>query len=85
MYPLDIPAGRTLKQELSILLSKGYTRLLINSGSIFIEEALEKLSTLKWKEDIHVLVDRGIIADDEDTQFRLADSVQTAFFEGHGY
>ena len=84
-YPLTIPAGRTLKQELAILLSKGYTRLIIKKETIFIEDAADDPEALSGADNISVLVDRGIISDDEDTQFRLADSVQTAFFEGHGY
>ncbi|HZX74734.1 MAG TPA: excinuclease ABC subunit A, partial [Cyclobacteriaceae bacterium] len=35
--------------------------------------------------DIEILIDRTTVnAEDEDLTFRLSDSVQTAFFEGHG-
>jgi len=33
---------------------------------------------------INILIDRGVVNNDEDTQFRIADSAQTAFFEGDG-
>ena len=39
----------------------------------------------KLQGDVHIMIDRAVIQPgDEDLQFRLADSVQTAFFEGHG-
>jgi len=84
LYPLELPAGRTLEQELNILLSKGYTRLIANGDIQFIEEVLADMSILTKDSNIFILVDRGMIALDEDSRFRLADSVQTAFFEGHG-
>ncbi len=38
------------------------------------------------KEKIHIVIDRFIVSDeDEDLDSRAADSVQTAFFEGHGF
>src|SRR5690606_27625514 len=34
---------------------------------------------------VFILIDRAVVRpDDEDLQFRISDSVQTAFFEGHG-
>ncbi len=36
-------------------------------------------------EELFILIDRAAVQhDDEDTQYRLSDSVQTAFFEGEG-
>lgn len=36
-------------------------------------------------DDFFVLIDRAVVRhEDEDNQYRLADSVQTAFYEGHG-
>lgn len=81
LFPLQLTNGRSLEEELNILLSKGYTRLSVNDEIAFIEELLENLPEAK---DLKVLVDRGQIQDDEDTRFRLGDSVQTAYFEGHG-
>ena len=79
--PLVHQNGRSLKKELEILLSKGYTRLLIKGETKQIEDVLgSKVDT----EDIDILIDRGAVARDEDSQFRIADSVKTAFFEGHG-
>ncbi|UXP33476.1 excinuclease ABC subunit UvrA [Reichenbachiella agarivorans] len=81
--PLTLHDGRNLEDELNILLSKGFTRVLVK-GEV---EAIEDLDTKKTKlEEIEILIDRlSVKKDDEDANFRLADSVQTAFFEGNGY
>ncbi len=79
--PLKLKKGRTLEQELKILLSKGYTRILHEGKVIFIEE-LESFDLSPKK--IEILIDRATVKNDEETQFRLSDSVQTAFFEGEG-
>ncbi|MEN2280860.1 excinuclease ABC subunit UvrA [Algoriphagus sp. SE2] len=81
--PLQIERGRKIEQELELLLQKGYTRILINEEVYFVEDLLEEKKVPKGKYEI--LIDRAsVIKDDEDNQFRIADSVQTALFEGHG-
>ncbi len=101
--PLKISRGRKLEDELNLLLSKGFPRILINGEVNFIEEVLspsaavadDPEATVKKKKpakaqkiiegDYEVLIDRAAVnAGDEDLTFRLSDSVQTAFFEGHG-
>lgn len=81
--PLKIIKKRDLKQELTILMRKGFTRILSGGEAVFIEDALE--DTSPDPESLEILIDRASVnPGDEDLQFRLADSVQTAFFEGHG-
>ena len=90
--PLHIKKGRKLNDELNLLLSKGFARILINGEVKFIEELLaptegkKKAAPKKATTDIYeILIDRASVnKDDEDTTFRLSDSVQTAFFEGEG-
>ncbi|MBV6645618.1 MAG: excinuclease ABC subunit UvrA [Cyclobacteriaceae bacterium] len=79
--PLKHKPERTMAQEMKILLSKGYTRLLVDGDTQYIEDV--DLKTLE-KVDADILIDRAVVKSDEETQFRLADSVQTAFFEGEG-
>lgn len=80
--PLIIKEKRSQKQELNALLSKGYTRILSDGKLIFIEEISLKTLT---NNSIEILIDRlAVNKQDEDTQFRLADSIQTAFYEGEG-
>ncbi len=78
--PLNIKKDRNLKQELQILLSKGYTRLKVGDDVLFIEE----IEGEKLEGTPEILIDRAEVKNDEETQFRLGDSIQTAFFEGEG-
>lgn len=89
--PLKIQKGRKLEDELNLLLSKGFARILLNKEVKFIEDLLNppkdgpKKKKTKVEGDIEILIDRAAVnASDEDLTFRLSDSVQTAFFEGHG-
>lgn len=83
--PLHINPKRTLEQELNILLSKGFSRIKIGKEVILVEDVLTELEKYPNIEDIQVLIDRtSVFHNDEDNQYRIADSIQTAFFEGHG-
>ncbi len=89
--PLHIKKGRKITDELNLLLSKGFARILVDGEMKFIEELLnpeegsKKKKTVKIEGEIEILIDRTAVnKDDEDTVFRLSDSVQTAFFEGDG-
>ncbi len=87
--PLKIQKGRKLEDELNLLLSKGFTRILINGEVMFIEEMLTSSGPKKRKaksgEEVEILIDRAAVnSTDEDLTFRISDSIQTAFFEGHG-
>ena len=81
--PLQVVKGRKIEQELELLLQKGYTRILIDGEAFFVEDLLGEKKVPKGKYEI--LIDRASVRkNDEDNQFRIADSVQTALFEGHG-
>jgi excinuclease ABC subunit A len=81
--PLQLQNGRSKKQELGLLLQKGFTRVLVNGDAYFLEDLLGSADLPNGEYEI--LIDRvSIQKEDEDNQFRIADSVQTAFFEGHG-
>lgn len=89
--PLKVQKGRKLEDELNLLLSKGFARILLNKEVKFIEDLLNppkdepKKKKTKVEGEIEILIDRAAVnASDEDLSFRLSDSVQTAFFEGHG-
>jgi excinuclease ABC subunit A len=86
LAPLLIREGRTQAEELSILLSKGYNRIIINGEVANIEDVIENAETYSQAgNQIFILIDRAAVKhNDEDTQYRLSDSVQTAFFEGEG-
>ncbi len=75
--------NRDTKEELNILLQKGFSRLLINEEVLRIEDLIENQQF-----NIHnsfILVDRLVKKEfDEDDLHRIADSVGLAFYEGEG-
>ncbi|MDX2134091.1 MAG: excinuclease ABC subunit UvrA [Saprospiraceae bacterium] len=77
--------SKGLKTELALSLQKGFTRFLLNGQVSDIEEVLES-PDLPESETLTLLIDRTVVKDpsDEETRTRLADSVQTAYQEGHG-
>jgi excinuclease ABC subunit A len=81
--PLALKKGWKIQDELNLLLSKGFARLLVNGEPGFIEDMLKEKKK-PAATGLEILIDRATVnADDEDTVFRLGDSVQTAFYEGH--
>jgi excinuclease ABC subunit A len=86
---------RTLEQELNLLLQKGYTRVHASGETLSIQDLLEGAETrfdlkraayLFNAENLHILIDRFILSPDltESDWMRLADSVNTAFYESEG-
>ena len=83
--PLKIKEGRTLVQEAELLLQQGFSRLEVNGEIRKIDELLKDNNTeLADSETCNMVIDRVVVLNDDDNQSRIADSVQTAFYEGHG-
>lgn len=80
LAPVSIPKDRTVEQVLKLLLQQGYARILYKEEIIRIEED----NLPKNLDNFQLVVDRAIVRHDEDFQHRLADAVDTAFFEGKG-
>ncbi|MDR1722326.1 MAG: excinuclease ABC subunit UvrA [Tannerella sp.] len=80
--PLVVPEDRTVGKQLEILLKEGYTRLEIDGEIYRIQDVLTNKKLLD-SADIEILIDRMAVSDDKLLKNRLADSVETAFFEGH--
>ncbi|QOI96933.1 MAG: excinuclease ABC subunit UvrA [Flammeovirgaceae bacterium] len=86
--PLPLKKGKKLKEELNLLLSKGFARVLIDGEPNFIEDLIKAPLSLGrgagGEGNLHILIDRlAVNPNDDDTVYRLGDSVQTAFYEGH--
>ncbi|GGG10920.1 UvrABC system protein A [Dokdonia pacifica] len=83
LAPLYLEKGRKLQDKLKALQQQGYAR-------VKIKDEVKRIDTLddikKVKEsDIQLVIDRIVTnPGDEDFSNRLADAVQTAFFEGKG-
>lgn len=82
---------RTIDKECQLLLQKGYNRIQWKGDTVKIEDFLAgNKSILKQKAfelqkgDLSLVVDRFPVAEDVDLQKRVADSVQTAFYEAEG-
>ena len=59
--------------------------MVTEDGEVSFIEDLIGEGKPEVKGDVYIMIDRAVIRPgDEDLQFRLSDSVQTAFFEGHG-
>lgn len=80
LAPVNIPKDRTVEQVLKLLLQQGYARILHKEEIIRLEED----NLPKNLGNFQLVVDRVIVRHDEDFQHRLADAVDTAFFEGKG-
>lgn len=80
---LIVPKDRTLEKHLDLLNQQGFARILVNGQITKIADFEAKKS--KKTDVIYLLIDRIVVdITDEDFQNRVADSVQTAFYEGNG-
>lgn len=83
---IKINPNETLNQKLSILLQQGFTRIKWDNTLVQIENFIKE-NKRKTEGDIWLLIDRIAISDDkeqvEDDKNRIADSIQTAFYEGN--
>jgi len=85
LSPLKLKQNSTLKEQLNILIQQGFSRVFINNDIIKIDEVLKDINKLNIQNGIFIVIDRLIIkSDDFDLSSRIADSVQTAFYEGDG-
>lgn len=82
--PVKPSEGRKMSTQLEIFLKGGYTRL-VRDGKDFVNIAeLVQIPDLDTRScDYELLIDRLTVAHDGDDLSRLADSVETAFFEGN--
>jgi len=80
LAPISIPKDRTVEQVLKLLLQQGYARIL-HQGEVI---RLEENNLPKKLGKFQLVVDRIVVQHNEDFQHRLADAVETAFFEGKG-
>jgi excinuclease ABC subunit A len=90
LIPLQSRHERTVEQEMTLLLQKGYSRVIFQNELMAIEDVLGhksfkgKQTTTNHKMEIRVLIDRFVVTDDEENRKRIADSVLTAFSESEG-
>lgn len=87
IVPLVTRYGRSVDEELNILMQKGFSRVYargVEERPIRIEDVLSGEQKLPAK-DVFLLIDRIVVKEfNEDDLHRLADSIQTAFYESEG-
>jgi len=81
LSPIVLIEGRSLKDQLALWQSQGFSRLLINGDTVRLDDTTYQKAE---GQDAYLLVDRIVVDHEPSTSNRFADSVQTAFFEGHG-
>ena len=81
LAPIHIEKGRTLEEKLGVLLQQGFARILADNETLRLDEIGDVELTNK---EVLLVVDRIVVKDEEEFYNRLADAVQTAFYEGKG-
>ncbi|NRS88156.1 excinuclease ABC subunit A [Flavobacterium sp. 7E] len=80
LAPIHLEKGRKLEDKLKVLLQQGFARILVDNEMI----RLDDLPTGLNKKELFLIVDRIVVKEEDEFYNRLADAVQTAFFEGKG-
>lgn len=80
LAPIKLEEGRDMSDKLSVLNQQGYARVQHEETVLRIEDAIEK----GLDKDLFLVVDRIIVKHENDFYNRLADAIETAFFEGKG-
>ncbi|CAZ98204.1 excinuclease ABC subunit UvrA [Zobellia galactanivorans] len=79
LAPIQIDANRDTIKSLQLLSKQGYARIKYKGEVLRIDNVPDDISR-----NFDLVVDRIIVKDDEDFYNRLANAVDTAFFEGKG-
>lgn len=84
LSPVHLNGGRTFGENLNVLQQQGFSRLEVDGNQVKIEDLIEFNFEPQKDTQIRLVIDRISTQDDESFYHRLADSIQTAFFEGKG-
>jgi excinuclease ABC subunit A len=94
LAPVILKEKRKLKEQLSLLNQQGFSRIKAGNEVVKIEDHMKQLKgeaagtaleNGNIRSDIFIVIDRiSVNTEDEDNRNRIADSVQTAFYEGEG-
>ena len=80
LAPIHLEKGRKLEDKLNVLLQQGFARILVDGEMVRLDDLPKGLN----KKELFLIVDRIVVKYEEEFYNRLADAVQTAFFEGKG-
>ncbi|GGB67524.1 UvrABC system protein A [Flavobacterium suaedae] len=81
LAPVHTEKGRSIEEKLGVLLQQGFARILVDNETIRLDEIEHVDFTNK---EVLLVIDRIVVKEEEEFYNRLADAVQTAFYEGKG-
>ncbi|MGL2999306.1 excinuclease ABC subunit UvrA [Flavobacterium sp. RSSB_23] len=88
LAPLHVEEGRKLQDKLKILQQQGFARVLVDYEMLRLDDFITSIADKKEKEleklTIELIIDRIVVKNEEEFYNRLADAIQTAFYEGKG-
>ncbi len=90
LAPIHFDKDKNPETVIKLLSQQGYARIKYNNETLRIDDSLLENHTAKDLEKaannnaLFLVVDRIVVKTDEDFYNRLADSIQTALFEGKG-
>lgn len=86
LAPLQLPEERALDKQLSIENQQGYSRIWYKNDFVRIDDFLTDKETVEnaKPDEIYILIDRMAAGGSKANISRLADSTETAFYEGNG-
>ncbi len=79
-----VPEDRSCKAHLEVLLKQGFVRVEHEDQFLKIEDLIKDDNTELDCSQYSLVIDRASASKEEDNLSRLADSIETAFFEGKG-
>lgn len=84
LITVKLSASKDLISKIRTLMQNGFTRIMIDDSLVKIEDVLKSPNDFKLK-NVYLIIDRLIIDKNETmADSRIADSVETAFYESHG-
>ncbi|CAM3558503.1 excinuclease ABC, subunit A [Flavobacterium saliperosum S13] len=81
LSPIHLEEGRALEDKLKVLLQQGFARILVDNEMVRLDEINQHSLDNK---DVLLIIDRIVVKEEEEFFNRLADAIQTAFYEGKG-
>ncbi len=90
LAPFRLPHDRSIKDQLEVMMQQGLSRLDVDGQMVRMDEVMESEATLLHCAAAHregrmfLLIDRLAVDASREGVARLADSVETALFEGDG-
>lgn len=84
LAPLKVTDRETIEKNFRIRLQQGITRIHVDNRTEKLQDVIEDFQNFDVPDKLFLVIDRLRVSWDGDTRSRIADSVETAFYEGNG-